>query len=253
MEHEHRTRDYTLEYHDILNSATALASSLQGKRWRAPCFPSTCDFPVSSQKDVTVFSLIHSSSGLSFLLLSRSTILFFPLLPELCLLRSACSQTNQHKYTFIMPPFLKTPYPLLSLRYPFTSIASTVLALHSSFWRDFRQAKCSYQNSFWIRSTLSLKNMCMQIFLICKWSKFRYSDFNFLNSFLSNTYWTSFICTSEKRGKTLIWTVAGESTAVSLFWDSHPTECQRPFYSSETAFCLFFEEKTTLSTYRRLC
>lgn len=89
MEHEHRTKAYTLEHHDILNSATALASSLQGKREGPHAFPLPVTFLYHLGRMLTVFSLIcQFIRAVILAVVQEHNTVLPPTIVELCLLRS---------------------------------------------------------------------------------------------------------------------------------------------------------------------
>lgn len=89
MEHKHRTKGYTLEHHDILNSATALASNLQGKRERPRAFPLPVTFLCHLGRMLTVFSLTcQFIRAVILAAVQEYNTVLPPTIVELCLLRS---------------------------------------------------------------------------------------------------------------------------------------------------------------------
>jgi len=112
--------------------------------------------------------------------------------------------------TLWLGPFFTAPMLTAEGLYWFSVFAPSQLPPHLLLWDQDLSLTCTFKTGIiWICSTLW--NECMQIILFCKWFKFCYSDFNFINSFLGNTDWTRFTYTAEKRGKTLIYRTAIES------------------------------------------
>lgn len=88
----------TSRYPKFSNSACIQPT---GKKGRAPCFPSTCDFPVSSWEDVnSLQSDLPIHQGCHSCCCPGAQYCSSPYYCRVVSSEIRCSQTNQHKYTF---------------------------------------------------------------------------------------------------------------------------------------------------------
>lgn len=80
-----------------------------GKKGKAPCFPSTCDFLVSSREDVnSLQSDLPVHQGRHSCCCPRVQYCSSPYYCRVVSSEIRCSQTNQHKYTFCPKKQTKT-------------------------------------------------------------------------------------------------------------------------------------------------